>query len=328
MQKDLRFKIIKEGMKKGITVTCNKYNISRTIYYRWLKRYTSQGIDGLMDQEKNFVPTNKTASEIESSLLSLIKTYPTYGPRTLNYLLEELGYKISESAVYNILKRNHLSNKEDRIKFAKKNDQPTHSQLPSLENLKSGECWVFWITEYGYFANTRNIYAYTFYDLNSRIACTRLYNEITFAHFEDLLSAVALSVASGLNMKVSYLTFFNDTKSLKYANPITKSKVSKTLENHGYEVEIHYINDHPDIQQINALKTTYVEGCLSFLMPLINKKISFEDIKIHFQDYIRQYNITDKLDYMTLRCTPVEYHNTVTNTKLILPIWAYMDRIY
>ena len=140
MQKDLRFKIISEGLKDGVSVTCRKYNISRTLYYRWLKRYQSQGIDGLKDIKRDFVPPNKTAVETEKALLGLIKEYPNYGPRALKYLFDELGYEISESAVYNIMKRNKLTKKELRISFSKKQGSKMATSIPPLPQLSSGEC--------------------------------------------------------------------------------------------------------------------------------------------------------------------------------------------
>lgn len=328
MQENLRFKIISEGLKDGISITCRKYNISRTIYYRWLKRYKSQGINGLSDQKKNFIPTNKTNTEIENSIFDLIKTYPDYGPRSLKYLLDELGYNISESAVYNVLKRNNLSNKDSRIKFAKKADTTITRIIPAWSELKSGECLIFWITEYGYYENTGNIYAYTFFDLKSKIACTRLYNEISFDNFEDILTAVILSIATTLNLNINYICFFEDRKIFKHSKNIFGSKMNKTLQNHRYDVNMHIINTSEDIDQINKLKAEYIEGCMSFLMPLINEEFSFTDIKIQFQDYIKNYNINYKTKYDNEWYSPIEYHNKVTNTKLILPIWAYMDRIY
>ena len=86
MKKDFRFKIISDGLKDGVSATCRKYNISRTLYYRWLKRYQANGIDGLKDMQKDFVPVNKTDIHIESALLNLIKDYPHYGPKALKQI--------------------------------------------------------------------------------------------------------------------------------------------------------------------------------------------------------------------------------------------------
>lgn len=135
MNKELKFNIISEGLKNGISITCRKHNISRTIYYRWLKRYKANGIEGLDDIKKDFVPLNKTSIDIERKLLNLIRTYPKYGPKAINYLLEEIGINLSESAVYNVMKRHHLTNKESRLKFAKKRSQK-HFRFTSFIRIK------------------------------------------------------------------------------------------------------------------------------------------------------------------------------------------------
>ena len=61
---------------------------------------------------------------------------------------------------------------------------------------------------------------------------------------------------------------------------------------------------------------------------MLNKDITFLELKLKFQDYIRNYNIADKHIFDIGEYTPVEYHNKLSNTKLILPIWAYIKREY
>lgn len=328
MQKEHRFKIVSEGLKNGISETCRKYNISRTIYYRWLKRFKAQGIDGLDDQKKNFIPKNKTRSDIRDSILNLVKIYPDYGPKALKYLLEELGHNISESAVYNVLKRHNLSRKINRLKYAKQGDKTIIQTIPPLSELTSGECWIFWITEFGSYPSIGKMYVYTFYDLKSRIACSRLYNKVSYENFEDLLTAVALSVATSLNLRINYLCFFDDRKILRYADSIAKTKIRKTLQNHGYDAKIHFLKPNNDLEAINKMRVSYVSESISFIMPLIKENKSFSDIKLAFQDHIRNYNISYKKTYDIGLLSPVDYHNKITHTKLILPIWAYMDRNY
>ncbi len=329
MQKEFRFKIISEGLKNGVSVTCRKYNISRTLYYRWLKRYKAEGMDGLGDIKKDFVPPNKTDEETESALLNLIKQYPDYGPRALKYLFDELGYTISESAVYNIMKRNNLTQKKYRLKFAKKQDPNISPSIPPLTALKSGECWLFWITDYGYYEGTGHIYEYTLYDLKSKIAGTRLYSEVSFKNFEDLLTAAAMPVAKTLKMKINFLCFLADNKVLQQLGKTFQRRIHKIIVDNGFDFEIHIIpNSNEDLGSINALKNTYTEGCLSFLIPFINEGVLFSDLKLKFQDYIKDYNLNFKSEFLEGTYSPVEYHNKITDTKLILPIWAYINRNY
>ncbi len=328
MDKDDRFKIISEGMKNGVTATCKKYNISRTIYYRWLKRFKLEGIDGLNEVKKNFTPKNKTRDEVEKSILNLVKSYPSYGPRSIKYLLEEIGHNISESAVYNIFKRNSLTKRNDRIEFSKLKLSDFKSPPIDMDMIKSGECWIFWITDLGYFKDHGHIYSYNLFDLKSHIACSRLYSKISFNNLEDLLTAVALSVAASLRLKMKYLCLFEDRKILKSADNMSKSKLKKTLEGNGFKSSIQVIKENTNSKEIKSLKTTYTEQLISFLIPLLNSGICFSDIKFRYQGHIRNYNLAYKKKYGDEYYTPVEYHNEHTNTKLVLPLWAYINREY
>lgn len=329
INKNIKFKIISEGLNNGVTLTCKKYNISRTLYYRWLKRYKVGGIDALDEIKKNFVPVNKTHSSIEVSLLNLIKQYPNLGPRYLKYTSDELGYDISESAIFNIMKRNNLTKKESRIKFSKKSTNKATTTIPPLDNLISGECWLFWITDCGIHNNLEHVYIYTFYDIKSRIACSRLYDDISLHNFEDILTSTAMPVAQTLNLKVNYLCLFNTDKIIKNSKNAFNSKINKIISDNGFDFNVHIFTDSNEIPTIiNNLKMSYTEGCLSFLIPLINTDLSIENIKIKFQHYLRDYNINYKSNFNDKKYTPVEYHNKTTDSKLILPMWAYITREY
>lgn len=328
MTKEAKFNIITEGLTAGVSITCKKYNISRTLYYRWLKRYQSNGIDGLNDIKKNFTPINKTDIKIEATIIKLIKTYPKYGPRGIKYLLEEFNFNISESAVFNVMKRHKLTNKESRIKFARKTVNPITDILPPLYTLKSGECWIFWITDIGKFQNFGHIYVYTFYDLVSRVSCSRLYQGISYDNFEDLLTAVAIPVAQSLNLKTNYLCFFKESKLISQTKNLFNSKIDKTFHNNRLTLHIHILRANEDLDTIHRLKKNYTEECISFLMTYLLHPTSFNELKLNFQTHIRDYNFNSRLNYENINCSPIEYHSKKTETKLILPIWAYIDREY
>ncbi|MCK8060738.1 MULTISPECIES: helix-turn-helix domain-containing protein [unclassified Fusibacter] len=328
MLKDQKYKIISEGLKNGISPTCKKYAISRTIYYRWLTRFKEDGIDGLNDKKKSFIPLNKTSASIEEKLFRLVKTYPHYGPRALKYLLDELGCKISESAVYNILKRHALTRKENRIKYAKKYQADHKSQLPDLNSLTSGECWIFWITDYGYTPNYGHLYLYNLIDIKSHIACSRIYSKVSYKHFEDLLTAVALSVATSLNMPIAYLCFFEDRKLLKKSDQVSRLKLSNTLKEHGFDPTLHFLSDDDHVELFHELRQNYSSVNSEFVMPFIKSAQALSHVKISFQHHIRNYNLNIKKQYSEGLLSPIEYHNLSTNTQTILPIWAYMDRNY
>lgn len=328
MNKHDKFKIITEGQAFGVSATCKKFNISRTLYYRWLNRYKTSGYEGLGEVKKQFTPSNKTSQVIEKALIKLIYKYPNYGPRALKYLLEDFGYNISESAVFNIMKRHDLTNKAKRHRFINKNKNKVLDDLPNFDHIQCGECWLFWITSYGDYQDIGPVFEYTLYDMISKIACTRFYNNITLANFEDLLGAVALPVAQTLQFKTRYLCFLDENALIKKGKKFFASEISKIIDKHGFGVSVHILNELEMPDEVKHSKHNYTEGCLSYLFDHKDEMTSFMSLKLKFQHYIRYYNMEKKDVFSDQEITPVAYYNRQTGTKLILPLWAYIDREY
>lgn len=328
MDKNKKFNIIIEGQKNGVSKTCKKYDISRTLYYRWLKRYKTNGINGLGNIRKKFSPKNKINNEIEEEILYLIKIYPRNGPREIKYLLEEIGYNISESAVFNVMKRYNMTNKKSRMIFSRKKEVKNEEKDLNLADVNSGECWFFWITDYGRFENIGKIYEYTIFDYKSHIACTRLYQEIDLAHFEDLLTGVAMPVAHTLDLNIQNLCFLENGEILQHLRSNFHKKIKKIVNNNDLNVDINIIKSINSLKKVNVLKTNYTRGCISYLIPYIQEGLSFEDIKLKLQNHIRDYNLNNKFFIDGNMYSPVEYHVKSTDTNLILPLWAYIERKY
>ncbi|MGL5978244.1 MAG: helix-turn-helix domain-containing protein [Erysipelotrichaceae bacterium] len=327
MEKELRFKIIQEAMQVGVKTTCEKYHISRTIYYRWLKRYKALGMDGLSDQKKQFVPNNKTTPELEASILALVKTYPNYGPKALKYLAEESQLNISESAIFNIFKRNNLTTKEARRTFARKTSVPTQTQTNAFTTLQHGEAWMFWITYYGSFEGIGHLYEYTLYDIESRIACSRIYQTINIQYVEDLLQAVALPVALSLQLRPRLLCQWKEDP-LKLSTKNCKTML-QSLSSLGMELELSTLDaKQKEHQNVLKKKQHYTQACLTYVLPQIQQKVSYEALKLHVQDYNRHYNLVEKQDFGVEVASPIDHHNNETKTRIILPLWAYLERPY
>ncbi|MBM7614555.1 helix-turn-helix domain-containing protein [Alkaliphilus hydrothermalis] len=331
MDRDLKFTIITEGQKQGIALTCRKYGISRTLYYRWLQRYKSFGISGLDDIKKNFTPVNKTKTEVESTILNLIRKHPNYGPREIKYLLEKIDHHISESAVYNVMKRNNLTTRSKRIRFSNKRQKNITTDLPDFNSIKSGEGWLFWTTFCGCFEGIGPVYEYTIFDFKSRIACTRLYSSLSMEIFEDILTAVAIPVAQHLNLDAKHLCFLQDNKIMDKKNDSFINKIYEILQSHGLEIDIHLLKEQDSCNTLDMIKKhreDYTHGCLSYLMPFVHSGTSFKDLKIGLQKYIRNYNIHQQQDYDGVLYSPIGYHVKAIDSEMVLPLWAYIEREY
>jgi transposase len=328
MNAESKFNIISEGQKYGVSEACKKHNISRTLYYRWLKRYKSLGIKGLENITKQFSPVNKTSEDITATTLRLIKVQPLLGPKEIKYRLDAIGHSISESAVYNIMKRHQLSTRTQRIDFARKKDKKITTDAPTFDALGSGECWLFWTTYYGDFKGVGNLYEYTILDYKSRIVCTRLYNSLSYSNFIDLLTAVAIPIGHTLSFETKHLCFLDDYSETEKKQVTILEHIRSIVQNSGFDISIHPFKQIADCKELYSIREAYTHQCLSYLMPFIHRGLSFNDLKLRLQNHIREYNISYPINFENCCSTPLEYHIKSTNTKLILPIWAYLDREY
>jgi len=328
MDSELKLRVIQEALKLGVSATCRKHKISRTLFYRWLKRYQQNGLKGLEPLRKTFRPHNKTEQDIVDKLLVLVKKHPRIGPRELKYYLEGHGHYISESAVYNILLRHGLTRRNDRIRYARGIYPQIGLQPPDFDQSKIGSCWLLWATSYGSFAGTGTIYEFTIFDYKSRVACSRVHNTFSPAHFTSLLTAVAIPIAQCLEFDAKHF-FFMDTLGLQDKDyPALISQVQDALHQSGLSVAMHRQQKQTPMPQLEALREAYTATVSAALLPHLLAGRSLLEVRLVLQQFLRSYNYNHSLVYEHLICPPLEYLTTATGILPVLPIWAYMDRQY
>lgn len=328
MDRQAKLTIISEGQKYGVTRTCEKHDISRTLYYRWLKKYESLGMEGLDSGRRTSVPVNRAPDEVTERVVTLIRSYPSFGPREIKYLLEEIGHDISESCVYNIMKRLDLSTKEKRVKFSRKKLPSPLGDTPDFQTSGCGECWFFWITVYGGLKESEKTYAYTIFDYKSRVACSRIYEELSMDCFEDLLTAAALPVAQSLGFNTRYLCFLEDGSLPCRNRSAFLGSVHKILQSSGFDPMVYFLKSEELSTEIDQLKKEYALHALACIIPHLHKELPFSEIRLILQRSIRSYNLRHRTYYGEILASPLEYHSKATGSSMILPLWAYIDREY
>lgn len=89
-----------------VSATCRYYGISRTTFYRWLKRYEELGEEGLRDRSSRpWRSPRETHADVVGKILYLRQHYH-YGPlKIAMYLKRYHDISISDSGVWRILKR-------------------------------------------------------------------------------------------------------------------------------------------------------------------------------------------------------------------------------
>ncbi|MDD5014493.1 MAG: helix-turn-helix domain-containing protein, partial [Atribacterota bacterium] len=135
-----KYSVLQHARKhNNITDTCQVFNLSRTVYYKWLKRFSKLGYIGLQNQEKAkpYMPNQKKPDR-EKIILNYIIEYPTHGPRRIANELRQQG-NISETGIYHVLCRKQLNHRLDRLFYAQeKSDNPviTERYLREVEKRK------------------------------------------------------------------------------------------------------------------------------------------------------------------------------------------------
>jgi len=107
-----KYEIIRlvEGSSLPVRKTLRQLDIGKSTFYSWLKRFETNGIDGLIDRKPsptliwNQIPTTHRDAIIEYAL-----EYPALSPRELAVgYTDDNAYFVSESTVYRLLKEQDL----------------------------------------------------------------------------------------------------------------------------------------------------------------------------------------------------------------------------
>jgi len=95
-----------EHSELSITKTLKELDVPRTTFYRWYQQYQEDGFEGL--QDKNPGPKqywNKIPEEVKEQVVEEALSNPDKSSRELAWdFVDRMGYYISESSVYRILK--------------------------------------------------------------------------------------------------------------------------------------------------------------------------------------------------------------------------------
>jgi transposase InsO family protein len=99
-----------EEVTGNVAMSCRYFGISRQLYYTWLRRYRTDGLEGLRDRSRRpHVSPNATHVEVVGKILYLRQHYH-FGPgKIAMYLNRYHDVTISPSGVWRILKRLDLN---------------------------------------------------------------------------------------------------------------------------------------------------------------------------------------------------------------------------
>lgn len=105
----------------NVTEACRKMGISRSQFYEYKKRYQEQGLEGL----KDLPPIHKshpqaTAPEVVEQIIEWAYKQPTWGCEKISIKLKQSGTRLSAVTVQDILNKQELGNRQQRLFAAEK----------------------------------------------------------------------------------------------------------------------------------------------------------------------------------------------------------------
>lgn len=119
----------------NIRELCRRFQISRTTGYKWLRRYQSDGLEGLVDRSRRpHHSPGKTAAATEHLIINLRRKHPAWAGRKLRKRLHNLKHDHlpSPSTINSILVRNQLVDTQESAK---------HKAFRRFEKAAPNELW-------------------------------------------------------------------------------------------------------------------------------------------------------------------------------------------
>ena len=116
-----RLRVMARAQALGnVTRACTEVGISRTLFYRWRRRYLAYGAPGLHPRRPG--PRRGRPSilslQVERAILALALAWPTWGPARLAVQLarpEHGGYRVAPATIYRFLRRTGLRTRFERL---------------------------------------------------------------------------------------------------------------------------------------------------------------------------------------------------------------------
>jgi transposase InsO family protein len=155
----------------SIVTIAKKYRTSRTTVYRWIERYEQLGTNGLLNRSNRpLTPHPKTLKISLVRLIKRIRKKTGKGPHRIRLILLNRGLKVSEYAIYKVIKRAGLIKKP---KNRKRKYRRIYVNEPGLDvQVDTKHLDMIPGKPYRY-------YQYTATDAATRMRVLRIYDELS-----------------------------------------------------------------------------------------------------------------------------------------------------
>lgn len=354
MDEQRKYQILMQGMtSNNVAHTCKEHNISRTIYYRWYKAYLLHGMNGLTEKgRRNPNMPNKVDKQTEKKILAYVAKYPSDGPKRIYYELQEEGLEVSESGIYNVLRRNQLNKRAQREAYAQvirkkkrhvehltadsfiKDDRKaivSYKKVLDYNMNQSKHAYPGYICQQsinylGNYPKIGRVYQYVMYDAYSRVGLVKLYSRKSTIHIMEFMYTKIIPLMRTFNFKIDHLV-------------TNKSQEFTTSWERGSHKYNQFLRQY-QIQQvtITAAEQDIFKPLNSFLS-VMNKEFyqqvwhdpridSFEALEKRLAAYLKSYNFHRTItDGPNKGKVPSDVVLDYFGPKEVLPLWLHTRRV-
>jgi transposase InsO family protein len=296
-----KYSVLQHARKhNNVTYSCREFNISRTVYYKWLKRFNKLGYPGLQNKEKAKprMP-NQIKQDKEKIILNYIIAYPTHGPKRIANELSQQKIKISDTGVYKVLRRRSLNRRLDRLFYTQeKSDNPvvTERYLREIEKRQKVHISAYYPgylfcqdTFYvGTIKGLGRIYQQTGIDAYAGFGFAKVYTDKMAISAIDFLETKVLPVYGEFHVPLDRILTDNGKEySTHWANG--KHEYETYLETHG----IRHTRIKPRMPQSNGIVERFNRTLLEeFYQIAMIKKVysSLSELQDDLDQFITYYN--------------------------------------
>jgi len=101
----------------NVSAACREAGISRTLFYRWKRRFVQYGVDGLHPRRTAARPGRPPRLDPikQRRIVATALAWPTWGPQRLSFQLAREGQHVSPSTVWRALRRCGLGTRMQRL---------------------------------------------------------------------------------------------------------------------------------------------------------------------------------------------------------------------
>ncbi|MBN1969775.1 MAG: hypothetical protein JXR48_13490 [Candidatus Delongbacteria bacterium] len=307
---ELRYKVVKTALEKGITYSAEIYKISRVSVSKWVKRYKLEGEFGLKTKSRLLqTHPSSLSDDIVSTIITAKTVYPKW---SASKIIDEFEIEASESTVLKkisqyISEDNKVNSVVIQFNTVPLQVQSLYKYIQIAHNLKS-DTIIIGFTNENISQTNANFAEYVF-------------KNTTLLNGFDHVDKVQVGMGRFFHYAKSSGPFYNIVSNYTNSPPI------KVKLKNSYYLDLKHLISKLNFKSLNELRISSIIEILKFNL---NKFVNYRDIKLclplferlNFERFSMSFKFARKfIIYLT---TELETKAMNLSLKMYIPIFRYL----